>query len=72
MTETETAFYRSSNGDQWYLIREPDSDQMSVRHQPNGASGGQSSIVELSEFLSEGHGPQHEALLHLLNTTPGR
>jgi hypothetical protein len=69
MTETETAFYRSSNGDQWYLIQESNSDQMSVRHQPNRASGGQSSIVELSEFLSEGHGPQHEALLQLLNTT---
>jgi hypothetical protein len=68
MTETETAFYRSS----WYLIRESDSDQMSVRHQPNGASGGQSLMMELSEFLSEGHGPQHDALLHLLNTMPGR
>jgi hypothetical protein len=36
-----------------------------VRHQPNRASGGRSSIVEVSEFLSEGHGPQHEALLRL-------
>jgi hypothetical protein len=72
MAENETAFYRSSNGDQWHLIREPDSDRMSVRHQPNRASGGQSSIMEISEFLSEGHGPQHEALLHLLNTTTDR
>ena len=69
MAEAETAFYRSSNGDQWYLIRAPGSERMSVRHQPNRASGGQSSTMEISEFLSEGHGPQHEALLHLLNTT---
>jgi hypothetical protein len=33
---------------------------------PNRASGGQSSLVEVADFLSEGHGPQHEALLRLL------
>nr|UXE45980.1 hypothetical protein Hi04_10k_c5482_00026 [uncultured bacterium] len=64
----EAVFYRSSNGDQWYLIREPDGNRLMVRHQPNRASGGRSSIVEVSEFLSEGHGPQHEALLLLLAT----
>ena len=63
---TEQAFYRSSNGDQWYLVQEPGVDRMYVRHQPNRASGGQSSLMELAEFLSEGHGPQHEALLCLL------
>jgi hypothetical protein len=39
---------------------------MLIRHQPNRASGGQSSLMEISDFLSEGHGPQHEALLRLL------
>jgi hypothetical protein len=63
---TEQAFYRSSNGDQWYLVQEPGTERMYVRHQPNRASGGQSSLMEVPEFLSEGHGPQHEALLRLL------
>jgi hypothetical protein len=40
---------------------------MYVSHQPNAASGGKSSLSKLSAFLSEGHGPQHEALLRLLN-----
>jgi len=63
---TEQAFYRSSNGDQWYLVQKPGADRMYVRHQPNRASGGQSSLMGLAKFLSEGHGPQHEALLRLL------
>jgi hypothetical protein len=66
MPDADIAFYRSSNGDQWYLIREPGSRQMNVRHQPNRASGGLPSTVEVFEFLSEGHGPQHVALLRVL------
>jgi hypothetical protein len=66
MPTTERAIYRSSNGDQWYLVEEPGSERIFVRHQPNRASGGQSSLVEVADFLSEGHGPQHEALLRLL------
>jgi hypothetical protein len=42
---------------------------MYVRHQPNRASGGQSLRIEVEDFLSEGHGPQHEALLRLLGKT---
>ena len=63
---TEKVFYRSSNGDQWYLVQEPGAERMYVRHQPNRASGGQSLLVDVVDFLSEGHGPQHEALLRLL------
>jgi hypothetical protein len=66
MPTTERAIYRSSKGDQWYLVEEPGSERIFVRHQPNRASGGQSSLVEVADFLSEGHGPQHEALLRLL------
>ena len=66
MPTTERAIYRSSNRDQWYLLEEPGSERIFVRHQPNRASGGQSSLVEVADFLSEGHGPQHEALLRLL------
>jgi hypothetical protein len=72
MSDTEIAFYRSSNGDQWHVVRQPEVERTLIRHQPNRASGGRPSIVELSEFLSEGHGPQHEALLRLLNTMPDR
>jgi hypothetical protein len=61
MPNEETPFYRSSNGDQWFLIRGP-GGAMSVRHQPNRASGGRPSIIGISDFLSEGHGPQHEGV----------
>jgi hypothetical protein len=64
--EVQTAFYCSSNGDQWYLIEELRLKKMCVRHQANLASGGKSSVIDVSAFLSEGHGPQHEALLQLL------
>jgi hypothetical protein len=60
----ETVFYRSSNGDQWFLIQESGTNAL-VRHQPNRASGGQSSVTTVDEFLLDGHGPQHEALLRL-------
>jgi hypothetical protein len=63
---TETVIYKSANGDQWYLLQEADSKRMLVRHRPNRASGGRPSVMELNDFLSEGHGPQHEALLRLL------
>src|SRR5260221_12963021 len=66
MPNTEKTIYRSPNGDQWYLVEEPGSERMFVRHQPNRASGGQSSLIEVVDFLAEGHGPQHEALLRLL------
>lgn len=69
MLGDEEIFYRSSNGDLRYLIREPDSDRLKVRHLPNRASGGQSTIVEVSKFLCDGRGPQHEALLRLLATS---
>ncbi len=60
-----TPVYRSSNGDQWYLVL--DTEGMRVRHQPIAASGGQVSMSDVSAFLSEGHGPQQEALVRLLN-----
>ena len=68
MPGDDTVMYRSSNGDQWYLAQ--DGERTFVRHQPNRASGGRSSLMEIDEFLSEGHGPQHEALLRLLKKRP--
>jgi len=58
----EIAFYKSSNGDRWYLL----TDAQLVRHEPNRASGGKASMASVDEFLAEGHGPQHEALICLL------
>jgi hypothetical protein len=54
--------YASSNGDCWYLVRDADPERLSVRHQPNQASGGQPTVTGIDAFLAEGHGPQHEAL----------
>ena len=66
MLGNASGFYRSSNGDQWDLVQHPGSEALLVRHRPNKASGGESSTVGIDEFLSEGHGPQHEALLRVL------
>jgi hypothetical protein len=63
---TGRELYRSTNGDKWDLVLEREPERVFVRHQPNPASGGQSSLTDVRDFLSEGHGPQHEALLRLL------
>lgn len=60
--------YRSPNGDSWYLGREPGDGRAFVIHMPNGPSGGQSSHVELAEFLGRGNGPEQQALLRLIAT----
>src|SRR3954451_17576852 len=62
----EQVVYRSSNGDCWHLVREPGSERMLVRHQPNRASGGSSSLICVEDFLAEGHSPQQEALLRVI------
>jgi hypothetical protein len=66
----EHEVYRSSNGDCWYLVREPGSERMFVRHQPNRASGGSSSLMSIEDFFAEGHGPQQEALRRLIRGEP--
>jgi hypothetical protein len=59
----EVLIHASSNGDRWFLVRDDvDPQRLRVRHQPNRASGGQASLVDVDQFLAEGHGPQHEAL----------
>ena len=59
--------YRSPNGDCWYLVR--DGERVSVRHEPNIASGGRTSEIDIGSFLREsGRGPQHDALLHLIGS----
>ena len=63
--------YRSPNGDRWHLVRETDSGSVFIKHQPNAASGGRTSRVEIAEFLAGGHGPEHQALLRLIGTLVG-
>jgi hypothetical protein len=60
--------YSSSNGDRWYLVREPRSGRVFIRHEPNAASGGNIDLIEIAEFLAQQHGPQHNELLRLIGT----
>ncbi len=59
--------YSSENGDRWYLVREPASERVRVRHEPNVASGGQVSELEVADFLLRGgRGPERTELLRLI------
>ncbi len=59
--------YRSSNGDCWFLVRDPKSDYGMVFHQPNPSSGGIPSFIPIGDFLRPGSdGPEHRALLWLI------
>jgi hypothetical protein len=60
--------YRSSNGDTWFLGREPANGHAFVIHQPNAPSGGRLSHIEVGAFLREGAGPEQQALLQLIGT----
>lgn len=63
--------YSSPNGDRWYLVREPRSGRVFIKHEPNAASGGDTSLIEIAEFLTQDHGPQHSELLRLIGTLAG-
>jgi len=60
----ETLIYKGANGDEWYL--EADSERMLVRYQSR-RRGGHSSVMDLNDFVSDGHGPEREALRGLLH-----
>jgi hypothetical protein len=69
MSIEERVLYRSANGDRWYLVRDAGSGQVFVKHQPNPPSGGQTTNIEIGEFLARGHhGPEHQELLRLIGT----
>jgi hypothetical protein len=58
--------YNASNGDRWNLCRDA-AGKLVVCHQPNEASGGQSSETDVNQFLSiGGHGPEYQALKEAL------
>ena len=66
MTEAQL-IYESSNGDSWFLTRDPASGAPAVMHRPNLRSGGQVSYIEVDTFLREGaNGPEHQALRRLM------
>lgn len=70
MTFQSTELYRSGpNGDAWFLMRETESERVFIEHKPNISSGGQTSHIEIGDFLAHGgHGPEHRALLRLIGT----
>jgi hypothetical protein len=68
MPVNDRELYSSSNGDRWYLVREPRSGRVFIRHESNVASGGDIALVEIGEFLSQQHGPEHNELLRLIGT----
>jgi hypothetical protein len=66
MTIEAGELYRSSSGDSWSLNRNRRGDVV-IFHQPNRASGGRPSEIELSSFLdSANRGPEHRALRELI------
>ena len=68
MTSGARELYRSPNGDRWHLVRETDSGRVLIKHQPNTVSGRRTSYLEIAEFLTDRHGPEHQAFLRLIGT----
>jgi hypothetical protein len=63
-------FYNSSNGDRWQLIRHENPARLSVRHEPNEASGGQATETTAADFLMRNMAtPQGEALREQLRSS---
>jgi hypothetical protein len=63
MNETRTReLYSSPNGDRWHLCKDASgkdaSGRVFVLHQANILSGGQTSRIELGDFLTRGYGPE--------------
>jgi hypothetical protein len=69
MREATRELYRSANGDRWSLVRDDHSNKVLILHEPNAASGGKPSRLEIGDFLTrDAHGPQHAELLRLIGT----
>ncbi len=61
--------YKSENGDEWFLARDPGSGRVFVIHQPNERSGGRRSEIEIRDFLRAGNaGPEHQELYRLIGS----
>ena len=60
--------YQSANGDRWYLACDS-ATGVFIRHEPNRASGGKISNIEIGTFLSQpAQGPEKQELLRLIGT----
>jgi hypothetical protein len=70
MTLERRELYRSApNGDRWSLVRDTASERVVIEHEPNASSGGQTTHIEIEDFLMHGeHSPEHQALLRLIGT----
>ena len=66
---SDRVLHESSNGDVWYLSRQPPSSTPVVKHRPNANSGGPTSYIEIGKFLLDSaNGPEQQALLNLIWT----
>jgi hypothetical protein len=69
MSVQSRELYHSANGDRWWLANDSVSGQVFVRHEPNLASGGRISEMDIGAFLSRaGQGPEKQELLRLIGT----
>jgi hypothetical protein len=70
MVFSRRQLYSSANGDHWYLVHDAVTARPLVRHEPNAASGGKATDIEIGAFLSRGggQGPEHLELLRLIGT----
>ncbi len=60
--------YHSANGDRWCLANDSASGRVFVRHEPNLASGGKISDIDIGAFLRGGQGPEKQEPLRLIGT----
>jgi hypothetical protein len=69
VTVARKEIYHSPNGDRWFLARNPATGHAVVLHEPNLASGGKPSQIQVGYFLARSaHGPEHQELLRLIGT----
>jgi hypothetical protein len=70
-TSVVKELHNSPNGDRWALCK-VQSGKLVVSHQPNKASGGRASEIDVEVFVSQGgRGPEHQALIETLATLDG-
>ena len=46
--------YSSANGDRWFLAHEAVTGRVFIKHEANAPSGGQTTDVDIGEFLRRG------------------
>jgi hypothetical protein len=69
MTVERRELYSSPNGDRWFLVRDPKTGRVFIRHEANVPSGGQVTDIPIGLFLSgERETPERQALVRLIGT----